>query len=104
MGSVVNKFLSNPRWLHWDLDERRTTIGYMFTLGGRHIYWKSVVQSLLALSTIGLEYKTLADEALWLIGLIKALGFSEVGFGRIVIVRESSFCQIIWCIIQGSNT
>ena len=39
-----------------DLDNRRSTTGYVFNLGGEPICWKSIVQSLVALSTIELEY------------------------------------------------
>ena len=35
-----------------DLDDRRSTTSYLFTLGGGPICWKSMVQSLVALSTI----------------------------------------------------
>ena len=59
-----------------DLDDRRSTIGYMFTLGRGPIFWKSMVQSLIALSTIESEYMAVAKaakEALWLAGLVKEL-------------------------------
>ena len=39
-----------------DLDNRRSTTGYVFNLGEEPICWKSMVQSLVALSTIELEY------------------------------------------------
>ena len=35
-----------------DLDDRRSTIGYVFTLGGGTICYKSTVQPLVALSTV----------------------------------------------------
>ena len=63
-----------------DLDDRRSIIGYVFTLSGRPICWKSMVQSLVTLSTIELEYMAIvevAKEALWLTGLVKELGYSE---------------------------
>ena len=114
--SVVSKFLSNPRRMHWDavklifrylrgttdygimfskqqsgpsvrgyvdadyagdLDDRRSTTGYVFTLGGGPICWKSMIQSLVALSTTELEYMAIAGaakESLWLISLVKELG------------------------------
>ena len=34
-----------------DLDDRRSTTSYVFTLGGGPICWKSMIQSLVALST-----------------------------------------------------
>ena len=60
-----------------DLDDRRSTTGYVFTLGGRPICWKSMIQSLVALSTTESEYMAIAKaakESLWLIGLVKELG------------------------------
>ena len=44
-----------------DLDDRRSTTGYVFTLGGGPICWKSMVQSLVALSTIESKYMLVAE-------------------------------------------
>ncbi|KAE8712235.1 hypothetical protein F3Y22_tig00110259pilonHSYRG00008 [Hibiscus syriacus] len=60
-----------------DLDNRRSTTGYVFTLGRGLICWKSTVQSVVALSTTEAEYMAAAEaakEALWLTGLVKELG------------------------------
>ena len=60
-----------------DLDDRRSTIGYVFNLGGGPIFWKSMVQSLVELSTIESKYIAVAEvakEAMWLTGLVKELG------------------------------
>ncbi|XP_057952415.1 secreted RxLR effector protein 161-like [Malania oleifera] len=46
-----------------DLDDRRSTTGYVFTLVGEPICWKSMVQSLLTLSIIELEYMAVAEAA-----------------------------------------
>ena len=65
-----------------DLDDRRSTTGYVFTLGGGPICWKSTVQSIVALSTTEAEYMAVAEaakEALWLIGLVKELGIRQGG-------------------------
>jgi hypothetical protein len=65
-----------------DLDDRRSIIGYIFTLVGRAIFWKSMVQSLVALSIIESEYMIVAKaikEALWLTGLVKELGVEQGG-------------------------
>ncbi|KAL0301507.1 UNVERIFIED_CONTAM: Retrovirus-related Pol polyprotein from transposon TNT 1-94 [Sesamum radiatum] len=65
-----------------DLDDRKSTTGYVFTLGGGPIYWKSTVQSIVALSTTEAEYMVVveaAKEALWLNGLAKELGVEQVG-------------------------
>ena len=65
-----------------NLDDRRSTTGYVFTLAGRPICWKSMVQSLVALSTIESKYMAVAEvakEALWLAGLVKKLGIQQGG-------------------------
>ena len=65
-----------------DLDDRRSTAGYVFTLGGGLICWKSMVLSLVVLSTIELEYMAIAEvakEALRLAGLVKELGIQQGG-------------------------
>ncbi|KAL4292152.1 hypothetical protein GQ457_14G024210 [Hibiscus cannabinus] len=44
-----------------DLDDRRSTTGYVFTLGGGPICWKSTVQPIVALSTTEAEYMAHCD-------------------------------------------
>ena len=46
-----------------DLDDRRSTTCYVFTLGGGPICWKSMIQSLVALSTIESEYMAITEAA-----------------------------------------
>jgi hypothetical protein len=70
-----------------DLDDRRSTTGYVFTLIGGPIYWKSMIQSTVASMTEA-EYMAVvevAKEALWLIGLVKELGIQQV--------RVSLYCD-----------
>ena len=65
-----------------DLDDKRSTTGYVFTLGEEPICCKSMVQSLVALSTTESEYMAIveaAKEALWLAGLVKELGIQQGG-------------------------
>ncbi|KAE8695213.1 Oxygen-dependent coproporphyrinogen-III oxidase [Hibiscus syriacus] len=65
-----------------DLDSRRSTTGYVFTLGGGPICWKSIVQFVVALSTTEAKYMAAAEaakEALWLTGLVKELGVQQGG-------------------------
>ena len=60
-----------------DLNHRRSTTGYVFTLTGGPICWRSMIQSLVALSTIESKYIAVAEaakKALWLTGLVKELG------------------------------
>jgi hypothetical protein len=65
-----------------DLDDKRSTTGYVFTLAGGPICWKSMIQSTVAMSTTEAEYMAAAEatkEALWLIGLVKELGIQQGG-------------------------
>ncbi|KAE8673575.1 hypothetical protein F3Y22_tig00111779pilonHSYRG00138 [Hibiscus syriacus] len=84
--SQVCKYMSKPGYVDsdyaGDLDNRRSTTGYVFTLGGGPICWKSTVQSVVALSTTEAEYMAVteaAKETLWLIGLVKELGVQQGG-------------------------
>jgi hypothetical protein len=65
-----------------DLDDRRSTTGYVFILAGGPICWKSMIQSTVAMSTTEAEYMAAAEaakEALWLTGLVKELCIQQVG-------------------------
>jgi hypothetical protein len=65
-----------------DMDDMRSTTGYVFTLAGGPICWKSSVQSIVAMSTTEAEYMAVAEaakEALWLTGLVKELGVEQGG-------------------------
>ncbi|KAH9660217.1 hypothetical protein KPL70_024138 [Citrus sinensis] len=56
-----------------DLDKRRSTTGYVFTLGGGPVSWKSILQSTIALSTTEAEYMAatkVVKEVIWLKGLL----------------------------------
>ena len=60
-----------------ELDDRRLTTGYVFTLTGGPICWRSMIQSTFATSTIEAEYMAVAEaakEALWLTWLVRELG------------------------------
>ena len=63
-----------------DLDTRRLTTGYVFTLVGAPMNWKSTLQSTVALSTTEVKYMTLikgVNEAIWLGGLLDELGVGQ---------------------------
>jgi len=65
-----------------DLGNRRSTVGYVFTLSRGPVCWKSTIQSIVALSTTEAEYMAVvevAKEALWLTGLMNELGVQEGG-------------------------
>jgi hypothetical protein len=60
-----------------DLDDRRSTTAYVFTLVGRPICWRSMIQSTIVMSTTKAEYMAVAEatkEVLWLKGLVRELG------------------------------
>jgi len=63
-----------------DLDKRRSTTGYLFTLAKAPVSWKSTLQSTVALSTTEAEYMAITEavkEAIWLHGLLKDLGVGQ---------------------------
>jgi hypothetical protein len=65
-----------------DLDDKRSTTGYVFALTGGPICWKSMIQSTVAMSTTEAKYMAAAEagkEALWLTGLVKELGIQQGG-------------------------
>ena len=63
-----------------DLDKRRPTTGFMFTLCGGAVSWKASLQPVVALSTTEAEYIALAEavkEAKWLSGIVSELGLNQ---------------------------
>jgi hypothetical protein len=65
-----------------EVDDRRSITGYVFTLSGGSICWKSTLQSIVAMSTTEAEYMVVAEaakEVLWLKGLVKELGLNQGG-------------------------
>ncbi|KAM1105537.1 hypothetical protein ACFX13_002546 [Malus domestica] len=63
-----------------DLDKRRSTTGYLFTMAKWPVSWRSTLQSTVALSTMEAEYMAIAEavnEAIWIHGLIKNLGIYQ---------------------------
>jgi hypothetical protein len=65
-----------------DLDDRKSTTGYVFTLTEGPIYWKSMIQSMVAMSMTEADYMVAveaAKEALWLTRLVKELGIQQGG-------------------------
>ncbi|OAE29077.1 hypothetical protein AXG93_1626s1040 [Marchantia polymorpha subsp. ruderalis] len=62
------------------LDTRRSLTGYLFTIGGGVISWKSNLQPVVTLSTTEAEYIAVTEavkEAIWLKGLVTELGFNQ---------------------------
>jgi hypothetical protein len=46
-----------------EVDDMRSTTGYVFTLLGGPIFWRSTLQSIVAMSTIEAEYMVVAKSA-----------------------------------------
>ncbi|GMP38813.1 hypothetical protein CsSME_00009935 [Camellia sinensis var. sinensis] len=92
--SMVSRYMHDPGKDHWqanlegyvdsdyagDLDKRRSTTGYLFTLAKGPVSWRSTLQSTVALSTTEAEYMAVTEafkEAIWLHGLIEDLGIVQ---------------------------
>ena len=60
-----------------DIDNRKSTTGFVFTLGGTAISWTSNLQKIIILSTIEAEYviaTKAGKEMIWLHGFLNELG------------------------------
>ena len=60
-----------------DIDNRKSTTGFVFTLGGTIISWASNLQKIVALSTIEVEYVAMTEvgkEMIWLHSFLDELG------------------------------
>ncbi|RVW81314.1 Retrovirus-related Pol polyprotein from transposon TNT 1-94 [Vitis vinifera] len=60
-----------------DIDSRKSTTGFVFTLGGTAISWTSNLQKIVTLSTIEAEYVAATEagkEMIWLHGFLDELG------------------------------
>ncbi|KAM2761386.1 hypothetical protein COP1_025857 [Malus domestica] len=63
-----------------DLDKRRSTTGFVFTIAGGPVSWRSILQSTVALLTTEAEYMAVTEaikEAIWLQGLLDDLGVQQ---------------------------
>ena len=61
-------------------DNRKSQTGYIFTLYGSAISWKSGLQSVVALSTTEAEYIALAEavkESFWVMGILRDFGICQ---------------------------
>ena len=64
-----------------DLDKRRSTTGYVFTLSQAPVSWRSILQSTVALSTTEAEYMAMTEamkEAIWLQGCLMTWGLIRI--------------------------
>ncbi len=63
-----------------EVDHRRSTTGYVFTLGSTAISWVSQLQKIVTISTTKAEYVAVIEaskELIWLQGLLTKLGFEQ---------------------------
>ena len=60
-----------------DVDSRKSTTGFVYTLGGIAVCWTSRLQKIVALSTTEAEYVAVTEagkEMVWLQGFLDELG------------------------------
>lgn len=63
-----------------DRDTRRSTTGYIFTLAGGALSWRSLLQPTVALSSTEAEYRAITEagqELLWLRTMLSRLGYED---------------------------
>ena len=64
-------------YMDGDKDSRRSTTGYLFTVGGTTVSWISKLQHVVALSTMKVEYVAtieVSKEMIWLQRFMEELG------------------------------
>ena len=79
-----------------DLDDRRSTSGYLFKLSGATVSWRSKKQSCVALSTADAEYMALAStaqEAVWMQRLQNDLNEASVKSALVYEDNQSTICM-----------
>jgi hypothetical protein len=75
-----------------DPDTRRSTSGYVFTLGSAAISWSSKRQPTVSLSTCEAEYigqTNTTKEAIWLQGFLKQINPGDPGLGATIIYGDN---------------
>jgi hypothetical protein len=78
-----------------DINDRRSTSGYVFMMSNAAIIWSSQKQSSVALSTTEAEYMAIsqaAREALWFQTLLKEISYSESEDQPITIHCDNQSC------------
>ncbi len=79
-----------------DLDDRKSTSGYMFQIGGAAVSWRSKKQSCVALSTAEAEYMALgnaAQEAIWMRQLTSDLKNGPTRATTILEDNQAAICM-----------
>uniref|UniRef100_A0A2N9HH17 Integrase catalytic domain-containing protein n=1 Tax=Fagus sylvatica TaxID=28930 RepID=A0A2N9HH17_FAGSY len=101
MVGMVSRYQSNPGPAHWravkriprDKDERKSTSGYAFILGGGAVSWCSKKQSCIALSTMESEYvacSAAVQEAVWLRRFLQCLGVTAHAEDAVLLYSDST--------------
>ncbi|PON41342.1 hypothetical protein PanWU01x14_290110 [Parasponia andersonii] len=100
MGFVDSDYAGN-------IDTRKTLTGYVFTLFGTAVSWKSNLQPLVALCTTEAEYISITEaikEALWLKGIIGELGIHQSDVAVHCDNQSTIHLLNIYCFMRGLNT
>ena len=82
-----------------DVDDRKSTSGYIFSVGGAPVSWKSRKQTCVALSTAEAEYISLtiaAQEAIWLNRLLAELQLQKEPLEPAIIYEDNQSAISIW--------
>ncbi|KAH9689185.1 hypothetical protein KPL70_015411 [Citrus sinensis] len=86
---AVSRYMANPEFtvrgyvdsvFAGDLDKRKSTTGYVFTLAGAAVSWVSKLQTVVALSTTEAEYMAATQackKAIWIQRLLEELGHKQ---------------------------
>ena len=76
-----------------DADLKKSTSGYVFTLGGAAISWMSIKQSCIADSTMEVEYMVTSEaakEAVWLKKFLMGLGVIAKAIDPMILYCDNS--------------
>lgn len=79
-----------------DEDDRRSTSGYTFMIGGGAVAWSSKKQPIVTLSTTEAEYVAAVNgacQAIWLRNVLEEMGFKQEG-GTILFCDNSSAIKL----------
>eukprot|EP00253_Pinus_taeda_P002224 PITA_02224 len=83
--SYISRFMSAPKADHWiaaKLDDRKSTAGYVFSLGSGVVTWTSKKQQAVALSSTEAEYRgaiKASCETVWLRRMLADMHASQTG-------------------------
>ena len=89
-----------------DIDSRKSTTGFVFTLGGTAISWASNLQKIVTLSTTEAEYVAATEagnEMIWLHGFLDELGKKQE-MGILHSDDQSAILPKIQLFIQSRST